>query len=107
MCSRYFQDMRSKQRKRQIKGAASNRKWYEIIANNHLASVCAAIFAYESTANSTDLVNPSKSRYLTEVRLVLDSDRDSPTDTAVDLCSSDFIPLASWDQLGEKGPVFA
>jgi len=36
------------------KGAASNRKWYEIIANNHLASVCAAIFASASTANSTE-----------------------------------------------------
>ena len=93
------------------KGAASNRKWYEIIANNHLASVCAAIFASESTANSTDLLNPSKFRDLTEVRLVRHSDRESPTDkdeyTAVDLCSSDFIPLASWGQLGEKGPVFA
>ena len=91
------------------KGAASNRKWYEIIANNHLASVYAAIFASESTANSTDLLSPSKFRDLTEVRLVRDS--ESPTDkdeyTAVDLCSSDFIPLASWDQLGEEGPVFA
>ena len=52
------------------KGAASNRKWYEIIANNHLASVSAAIFASESTANTTDLLNPSKFRDLTEVRLV-------------------------------------
>lgn len=37
--------------------------------------------------------------------------RDSPTDkdeyTTVDLCSSDFFPLASWGQLGEKGPIFA
>ena len=60
---------------------------------------------------STDLLSPSKFRDLTEVRLVRDSDRESPTDkdeyTAVDLCSSDFIPLASWDQLGEEGPVFA
>ena len=49
------------------KGAASNRKWYEIIANNHLASVYATNFASESTANSTDLLSPSKSRDLTEV----------------------------------------
>lgn len=48
------------------KEAASNRKWYEIIANNHLASVSAAIFASESTANSTDLLNPSEFRDLTE-----------------------------------------
>ena len=93
------------------KGAASNRKWYEIIANNHLASVYAAIFASESTDNSTDLLSPSKFRDLTEVRLVRDSDRESPTNkdeyTAVDLCRSDFIPLASWGQLGEEGPVFA
>ena len=93
------------------KGAASNRKWYEIIANNHLASVYAAIFASASTTNSTDLLSPSEFRDLTEVRLVRDSDRESPTDkdeyTAVDLCSSDLIPLASWDQLGEEGPVFA
>jgi hypothetical protein len=37
--------------------------------------------------------------------------RESPTDkdeyTTVDLCSSDFFPLASWGQLGEKGPIFA
>jgi len=56
-------------------------------------------------------LSPSKFRDLTEVRLVRDSDSESPTDkdeyTAVDLCSSDFIPLASWDQLGEEGPVFA
>ena len=93
------------------KGAASNRKWYKNIANNHLTSVSAAIFASESTANSTDLLNPSKFRDLTEVRLVRDSNRENPTDkdeyTAVDLCSSDFIPLASWGQLGEEGPVFA
>ena len=64
----------------------------------------------EWTASSTGLLNPSKFRDLTEVRLVRHSDRESPTDkdeyTAVDLCSSDFIPLASWGQLGEKGPVF-
>ena len=93
------------------KGAISNRKWYETIANNHLSLVRAAIIASESTANSTDLLSPSKFRDLTEVRLVRDSDRESPTDkdeyTAVDLCSSDFIPLASWDQLGEEGPVLA
>ena len=37
--------------------------------------------------------------------------RESPTDkdeyTTVDLCSSDFFSLASWGQLGEKGPIFA
>ena len=48
------------------KGAASNRKWYEIIANNHLASVSAAIFASEWTASSTDLLNPSNFRDLTK-----------------------------------------
>ena len=63
----------------------------------------------ESTANSTDLLSPSKFRDLTEVRLVRDSESATDKDeyTAVDLCSSDFIPLASWDQLGEEGPVFA
>ena len=109
MCARYYQDVRSKQRQR--KGRLRNRKWYEIIANNHLASVYAAIFASASTTNSTDLLSPSEFRDLTEVRLVRDSDRESPTDkdeyTAVDLCSSDFIPLASWRQLGEREPVFA
>ena len=64
MCARYYQDVRSKQRQR--KGQLRNRKWYEIIANNHLASVYATNFASESTANSTDLLSPSKSD-LTEV----------------------------------------
>jgi len=37
--------------------------------------------------------------------------RESPTDrdeyTTVDLCSRDFIPLASWGQVGKHGPIFA
>ena len=58
---------------------------------------------------STDLLSPSKFRDLTEVRVVRDSESATDKDeyTAVDLCSSDFIPLASWGQLGEEGPVFA
>ena len=49
-------------------GAASKRKWYEDTANNHLASVRAAILvsATVTTTNSTNLLNPSSVRDLTD-----------------------------------------